>query len=136
MTEMFVRVRAAGEHYALPVEKVVEVGELGDVTPVPGGPDAVMGVRNLRGQIMPVVDLAALFGLEVAAEPGSVVVTELAGGRAGLAVESVVDVGPLPAARESAEAAYLTGAVLVDGVLVGVVDVESALEPLGGREAP
>lgn len=132
MTGVFVRVRVAGEHYALPVDKVVEVGELGDVTPVPGAPAAVIGVRNLRGQLMPVVDLATLFGLDPVTEPTSIVVTE-GRGRTGLAVQSVVDVGALPAATESAEGAHLTGAALVDGVLVGLVDLDSALDSLGAE---
>ena len=54
MSGVHVRVRVAGEHYALPVEDVLEVAELRAITPVPGAPPAVLGVRNLRGQVLPV----------------------------------------------------------------------------------
>jgi purine-binding chemotaxis protein CheW len=131
VTGVFVRVRAGGEHYALPVERVLEVGALGEVTPVPSAPPAVIGVRNLRGQIIPVLDLAELFGLDAAIERSSVVVTDV-GGRTGLAVESVDDVGELPAPTESTDAKHLTGAALVDGVLVGLVDLDSAVASLAG----
>jgi purine-binding chemotaxis protein CheW len=130
VTGVFVRVRAGGEHYALPVERVLEVGALGEVTPVPGAPPAVIGVRNLRGQIIPVVDLAELLGLDAATERSSVVVADVGGGRTGLAVESVEDVGELPPPSESTDAKHLTGAALVDGVLVGLVDLDSAVAAL------
>jgi len=132
MSRVHVRVCAGGEHYALPVEGVLEVGALGEVTPVPGAPPAVIGVRNLRGQVIPVADLATLFELDSAAERNSIVVTEAGGRRAGLAVESVIDVGPLPEPTESPDAKHLVGAALVDGELVGVVDLDSALDALAG----
>jgi purine-binding chemotaxis protein CheW len=132
MTCVYVRVRAGGEHYALPVEKVLEVGALREVTPVPGAHPAVIGVSNLRGQIFPVADLATLFGLDRAAERNSIVVTDTGGRRAGVAVESVVDVGDLPAPTESADSEHLIGAALVDCVLVGIIDLDSALDALAG----
>jgi purine-binding chemotaxis protein CheW len=135
MTGVFVRVRAAGEHYALPVEKVVEVGRLGDVTPVPGAPPAVLGIRNLRGQIMPVVDLATLFGLASDTARESIVVTEDGDQRVGLSVDSVVDVGILPPPTESSDAHHLSGAMLVDGTLVGVIDLDAALGAVNGAQA-
>ena len=49
--------------YALPVEKVIEVLRMVAVTPLPGAPIWLSGVINLRGRIIPVVDLRLKFGL-------------------------------------------------------------------------
>ena len=120
------RVLVADEHYALPVADVLEVAELGDVTPVPGAGPAVLGIRNLRGQVLPVVDLATIF--EVA--PGKaerIVIAERDGLRAGLAVDAVAGVEQLPEATEEVGSGHLVGAALADGALVGVIDVESVL---------
>jgi purine-binding chemotaxis protein CheW len=134
VSALHVRVRVASEHYALPVADVVEVAELGDVTPVPGAVAVVRGVRNVRGRVLPVVDLAAARGLPGAA-PDRIVMVERAARRAGLAVDSVEGVEDLPEASEEVESPHLAGAALVDGALVGVVDVGSVLD-LVGAESP
>jgi purine-binding chemotaxis protein CheW len=53
----------AGEEYALSLEHVREVIPYDTVTRVPGMPEAVRGVTNLRGSVVPVVDLAIQFRL-------------------------------------------------------------------------
>jgi len=130
MSGVHVRVRAGGEDYALSVDSVLEVSELGDVTPVPSASREVLGVRNLRGQVIPVIDLATVFGLDGEAKRERIVVAEDGERRAALAVERVVDVGTLPAPSEEAESEYLFGAALVDGALVGVVNVGAVLASL------
>jgi purine-binding chemotaxis protein CheW len=127
VSRLHVRVRVADEHYALAVEDVLEVAELGDVTPVPGAGAAVLGVRNLRGQVLPVVDLATFFELSPA-QPERIVIAERGGLRAGLAVDAVDGVEDLPEASEEVESRHLAGAALADGALVGVVDVGSVLK--------
>jgi purine-binding chemotaxis protein CheW len=129
-----VRVLVADEHYALPVADVLEVAELGDITPVPGAGAAMLGVRNLRGQVLPVVDLATLFGLPPA-DPERIVIAERGGLRAGLAVDTVAGVEQLPEASEEVDSRHLTGAALADGALVGVIDVESVLDDVEGSNA-
>lgn len=133
MSAMHVRVLSGGEHYALPVEAVREIAKLGAITPVPGAPAEVLGVWNLRGDVMGVIDLAALLGLDPGLEPGRIVVAEQGDLRAGLAVESVVDVGPLPEALEPVDSEYVSGAVLVDRVPVGVIDLGAALGAVSAR---
>jgi purine-binding chemotaxis protein CheW len=132
MTVLHVRIRAAGEDYALSVEDVIEVAELGHITPVPGAPSAVLGVRNLRGTVLPVVDLATVLGLPQAGPSERIVVAEQAGRRAALAVESVTGVEQLPSASEEVESPHLVGAALADGALVGILDVGSVLNSVQG----
>ncbi len=63
MSGVHVQVRLGKERYAVPVEHVVEVGAIGALTVTPGGSPAILGVRNLRGDVLPVFDLAAALGL-------------------------------------------------------------------------
>jgi chemotaxis signal transduction protein len=130
-----VRVQMGAEHYALGVEDVVEVADVGELTPLPGAPRPFLGVRNLRGEVLPVIDLAALLGVTAAGEPERIVIAQAGRLRAGLAVERVLGVGDLPAIDTPTESPALKGAMLVDGKLVGVVDVPAVLSGLAGGEA-
>jgi purine-binding chemotaxis protein CheW len=134
VTDLHVLVVVAGEHYALPVDSVSEVAEYGTVSPLPGAPAAVLGVRNLRGSVLPVLDLAAVFGVEREGSPQRVAVVEHDRVKAGLAVDAVVGVERLPEASEEVESPYLRGAALTGGALVGVVDVPLVLD--SAQEAP
>jgi purine-binding chemotaxis protein CheW len=58
-----VRFELAGEHYALETRHVREVVRLTDLTPVPAAPPILVGVLNLRGEILAVFDLRRFFGL-------------------------------------------------------------------------
>jgi purine-binding chemotaxis protein CheW len=53
----------AGEEYAIPVLEVKEIIQYSPVTRVPSMPASIRGVANLRGKVVPVVDLAVRFGL-------------------------------------------------------------------------
>ena len=128
MTGLHVRVRVANEDYALPVNEVLEVCELGEVTPVPGAPTAVMGLSNLRGNVMAVLDLATILRLPGQPDPDRIVVAAHGGRRAALAVDSIVGVEELPESTAPADSLHLSGAALMDGSLVGVIDVGSVLD--------
>jgi chemotaxis signal transduction protein len=118
----------------LPVDRVREVAELADLTPVPGSPAEIMGVCNLRGQVVPVMDLATVLGLRPG-EPRRIVVAELDQRRAGLAVDAVIDVGELPEASEQVDSPFMTGAVLIEGVLVGMLDADAVLSSVRPSES-
>jgi chemotaxis signal transduction protein len=120
---VYVRVQVGSEVYAMPVEHVLEVAEIGDVTPMPGAPTEVLGLRTLRGQIVPVIDLGSVFGVGGSSPPRKLVITESSGSRAGFAIDEVRDVGVLSDSFEETESDLLLGAALVEGDLVGVVDV-------------
>jgi purine-binding chemotaxis protein CheW len=53
----------AGEEYAITILQVTDIIECGVVTRVPGTPQWIRGVHNLRGTVVPVIDLAIKFGL-------------------------------------------------------------------------
>ena len=130
-----VRLRVVSELYAMPIENVLEVAELGELSAVPGAEAVVLGVRNLHGQVLPVFVLAQVLASAGEATARRIVVTEHAGRLAGLAVDEVTDVSPLPAAIEEADAEYLSGALLEDGRLLGVIDVDRLFDGLGWSRA-
>lgn len=86
------------EEYGLPVLRVREIIKMMDITLVPQVPPYVKGVVNLRGKVIPVVDLRLKFGFPAQeyTERTSIIVVEvnLAGGRAlmGIVVDTVSDV--------------------------------------------
>jgi purine-binding chemotaxis protein CheW len=129
MTGVHVRVDVGGEQYALPVEHVKEVVEIGELTPIPGASESVLGLRNLAGDIVPVFDLARLLGISQQA-PGRVVVVEHDGRPAGLAVQGVLDVGALAGELEEHESPYLAASTFVGDAIVGVLDLDLLLEQL------
>lgn len=53
----------ASERYAFPIEQVREVSQLRELTPVPCTPEFVLGIINLRGEILTVIDLKRFFDL-------------------------------------------------------------------------
>lgn len=135
MTGVHVRLRVGRERYAVPIENVLEVAELGVLSAVPGAGGAVLGIRNLRGQVLPVFDLARVLAIAGDAPALRVVVAEHEGRQAGLAVDEVTDVGELAGDAEETQGEYLTGAVLEDGQLVGIIDVEGLFRSLAGQAA-
>jgi purine-binding chemotaxis protein CheW len=82
------------EPYAVPVAMVREVVRVADITRVPDAPLHIRGVMNLRGRVLPVVELRTRLGLEAAAlTPASrVVVAEVRGRIVGYLVDRVVQI--------------------------------------------
>lgn len=136
MGETCVRVRVGAEEYALPVRHVPEVADLGDLTPVPGTPPQVMGIRNLRGEVLPVFDMAVGMGAAGSGSPERIVLADVDGRRCALAVDAVIEVTELPEPEEAVDSPLLLGAVLVDGTLVGMVDVPALLEAMAPGRVP
>ena len=124
----------ADEHYGLDIAKVFEIIRHQPITPVPRSPNFVKGVINLRGRIIPVVDLRERFGM-IAAEPTKetrIVVAESSSTRVGLIVDSVsevllvaaesVETTPDVAAGEDAE--YLRGIAKLGDRLVLLLELD------------
>jgi purine-binding chemotaxis protein CheW len=134
----------AGEEYALGILQVKEIIEYGAVTRVPTTPDFIRGVINLRGSVVPILDLAVKLGLPktVVTKWSCIVVVELdLGGELtvmGILVDATGQVIELPPASiqkpppfgTRARVACLRGMGKVDGKFVMILD----LDELFGRE--
>ena len=89
--------RMGQEYYAVEAGYVEHIARLREWTPVPGTPDFCVGVVNLRGRIVSVIDLHAFFGLDKVPlqEDAQVIVVKVDGMEVGLLVNEVRSVGLL-----------------------------------------
>ena len=137
----YVIFRLMGEEYGVPVEAVQEIVRVPDqLTHVPGTPDFVEGVINLRGTVLPVIDQRRRFGLEEAtrSDRQRIMVFTIHGQHVGFIVDSVSEVGRIPDATIS-PAPDLSGAraKVVRGVanltaqnrMIQLLDVDCLIEP-------
>jgi purine-binding chemotaxis protein CheW len=125
------------EAYGIAVLKVREIIRMQKITPVPQMPEFVKGVINLRGRVIPVVDLRAKFGLTAAfTERTCIVVVQvdaLSGKpmQMGLIVDSVEDVlnvasdmiEPAPSFGSSVDTSYLLGMAKAKGEVKTLLDI-------------
>ena len=124
----------ADEHYGLDIARVFEIIRHQPVTPVPRAPSFVKGVINLRGRIIPVVDLRGRFGMAEAeaTKESRIVVAESGATRVGLIVDSVSEVllVPLDAVEATPEVAagddaeYLRGIAKLGDRLVLLLELD------------
>ncbi len=96
--KQFVVFRLAGENYGIPITLVHEIIRYREITRIPRTSEYVKGVLNLRGQIVPVIDLRKRLGLPNAEETNSsrIVVTEVEENVVGMIVDAVTEVLSLP----------------------------------------
>ena len=127
------------EEYGVPVSSVREVSRVGEITRVPQAPEHIRGVMNLRGRILPVLELRTRLGHPPLVAPGPkarVVVAEVHGRVLGLLVDAVAQVLKIPSDRvvpppddaRSIEADYLTGVARLDSRLIILLDLERMLQ--------
>ncbi|WP_207061136.1 chemotaxis protein CheW [Motiliproteus sp. SC1-56] len=85
----------AGELYGVNVMQVKEVLRLSEIAPVPGAQHYILGIINLRGNVIPVVDTRTLFGIARAdanTDDSRIIVIELEDQTVGMLVDSVAEV--------------------------------------------
>jgi purine-binding chemotaxis protein CheW len=98
------------EAYALPLRQVREVVRGPALTVLPTAPPSVLGLLNLRSDVLPVLDTGMLVGSPFHAPPTYVVVVEAAGGPVGLASDGrprIVEIGAAPGEERAEPAAGL-----------------------------
>ncbi|GAB6068077.1 chemotaxis protein CheW [Methylothermus subterraneus] len=133
----WVTFRLGNETYGINVMQVQEVLRVSEIAPVPGAPDYVLGIINLRGNVVTVVDTRRRFGLPPK-EPDSasrIVIVEAAGQVIGILVDSVAEVVELRSAEIEAapnagtedRARYIQGVTSRDGKLLILVDLNKFL---------
>ena len=122
------------EEYGIGIMKVKEIIGLMPVTPVPRTPEFVRGVINLRGKVIPVIDLRLRFGMESveSSERTCVIVVEIDGPSGavmiGVVVDSVSDV--LNISEDDIEGELSFGASLDTDYIFGMAKLENGVKIL------
>lgn len=103
--EQFIVFRLGGQDYAMPIAAISEIARMPEqITRVPKAPAFIDGVINLRGGVVPIVDLRRRFDIAAEGDQGSqrILVLGIGGARAGFLVDSVAEVLKVPAEAISA----------------------------------
>ena len=131
----------ANEEFGIRVLKVREIMGIQDITAVPQTPPHIKGVINLRGKVVPVIDLRLKFGVEAAAytQRTCIIVTQVQGESApvlmGIVVDGVSEVLTLTAQEiedtpdfgEEIAGQYLLGMAKVKGKVKILLDIDRVL---------
>ncbi|MBN1376631.1 MAG: chemotaxis protein CheW [Dehalococcoidia bacterium] len=127
----------ASEHYGVDISDVREIMRMQNITKVPGAVSYVEGVINLRGKVLPVLDLRKRLGLKVAeqSEESRIVVVDIADGEVGVIVDAVTEVLRVPNSSieppssmvAQGNSDYLRGIAKLTGRLIILLDLNKLL---------
>ena len=131
--------KVGGQEYCVDIMSVREIRGWTPATPLPSAPPYVRGVINLRGAVLPVVDMAARLGLPASTptERHVIVVVWLAGQLVGLLVDAVCDIlavrpealQPTPELASGEVQTFVEAILNVDERMIGLVNLANVLPP-------
>jgi purine-binding chemotaxis protein CheW len=128
--------RLAKEEYGLPITKVQEINRLVPITKLPQTPSFMEGIINLRGRIIPVIDLRKRFSLpaDEQSEDNRIIIVEVNGQTVGIIVDAVTEVVRLAGASVEPpppafilDAQYIHGVGKLDERLLILLDIDKVL---------
>lgn len=138
-----------GDEYAVEIQKVREVINFHELTPLPKAPSFVKGIINLRGEVIPVIDLRDKLGLarEAYSVLTNLIIVEIGRKAVGVVVDEVrhvirldpAEVAPSPPFIGGLSGKYVSGVAKLGERLVVVLDMErilSASELIALRSLP
>jgi purine-binding chemotaxis protein CheW len=130
--------RVGTETFGVPIATVHEIVRVPNITAVPDSPDCVEGVINLRGRIIPVVDLRKRFGEPqiTQGKKNRILVVEVEGKMVGLMVDAASEVLKIPPSDvelppnvfDEGDVNYVTGVGKLNGRLIIMVDLTRVLQ--------
>jgi purine-binding chemotaxis protein CheW len=131
--------RVGRETFGVPIELVLEIVRVPEITSVPDSPDYIEGVINLRGKIVSIIDLRKRFGeTEIVNNDrkNRILVAEIDGKMIGLIVDSASEVLKLPASEvepppnvfSDDDLNYVTGVGKLHGRLVILINLSKILQ--------
>ncbi|MGB9640228.1 MAG: chemotaxis protein CheW [Anaerolineales bacterium] len=145
MEQQLVVFELANEHYGVDISAVESIIKMQQITTVPQAPAFVEGITNLRGSILPVMDLRKRFGLKEIGKDNSqstrqhdesrIVVVSMEGMKVGMIVDAVSEVlrvpsdaiEPPPPMVTSINSAFITGIAKVGEKLIILLDLARIL---------
>ncbi len=126
-----------GEAYGVDIESVREIIRMQDITRVPRTPDFVEGVINLRGKVIPVVELRKRFSLPAMerSKDNRIVNVDISGQEIGMVVDAVTEVlrissdsvEPPSSVITTADSGYLRGIAKLEDKLIILLDLDQVL---------
>ncbi len=128
--------------YAIPVETLTEIIISQKIVPVPTTPSHVLGVINLRGNIVPIVDIRAVLALPQQSTPNQIAVVEHGAVTLGIIVDNVSEVLSVPLSAvlsipaddgdkaSKRRSRFLKSIIQREEGVVALLDVEKILEEI------
>ncbi len=126
------------EEYAVDILNVQEINRITEITQVPNSPDYVEGVINLRGKVMPVINLRKKFGIEEKEtdETSRIIIMDIRGVTNGLIVDSVSEVlripadtvEPPPQMSSGLNSRFIKGIAKLENRLIILIDINRLIE--------
>ena len=129
--------RVNTEEYGVDVSRIKSIERMSDITRVPNVEEYIIGVMNLRGSVIPVINLRTRFGLTVEEykDETRIIVLKLEDVEVGVVVDScsdVIDINggdiePPPSIVGGVESSYIQGVTKYDQRLIILLDLEKTL---------
>ncbi len=137
MEKQLVIFELAGEHFGIEIAVVESIVKLQEITKVPQAADYMEGITNLRGTVLPVIDLEKRFGIPVheRTRETRIVVVNLGSLKIGMIVSAVSEVltiddaliEPAPALVTTVNSRFITGIARVENRLIILLDLNLVL---------
>lgn len=114
--------------FALPITEIVQIAQMQEIIPMPDQSDYVKGIINLRGQIIPVIDIRLRFGKPEAAvtERTCIIIAHVQGNDFGLLVDEVDEVADIEVEQISAPPKIGAGASQATEYMTGIARLTSS----------
>ena len=133
----FINFAIGNDQYGVDIMSVREIKEWSNVTHLPKQPDYVRGVLNLRGVVLPIIDLRCRFGqgLTDCTPTHIIIIVQVDGRQVGLLADKVLDivsfdpkeVQPVPNVARSSQSRFLSGLITVEGSMIALIDLAPLL---------
>ena len=133
----FISFAIGDDQYGVDIMAVREIKGWSDITHLPKQPEYVRGVLNLRGAIVPIVDLRCRFGqgLTETTPLHIVIIVQIGGRQVGLIGDRVLDIvsidasqiQPVPRTAQATTSDFLSGLVTHDNTMIALIDLRNFL---------
>ena len=141
----FISFAIGGDHYGVDIMSVREIRGWAEITHLPKQPEYVRGVLNLRGAIVPIIDLRCRFGqgLTETTPLHIVIIVQIGGRQVGLIGDRVLDIvsveagqiQPVPRTAQGASADFLAGLVTIEQTMIALISLGELIPTPASGEA-
>lgn len=140
----FISFAIGADQYGVDIMSVREIKGWSEITHLPKQPQYVRGVLNLRGVMVPIIDLRCRFGqgLTEATPMHIVIIVQVAARLVGLLADRVLDIvscdatkiQPVPRIAQASRIDFLSGLVTMDNAMIALIDLPHLLSLSGSEE--